>query len=242
MRFKDIAIIISQKKYGENSLIVKVFSQNHGICCGFVKNAISKKNRAIYQIGNLISFELSARSEDSLASFQYCEVEKSFANQIMFEKLKLNCLTSLLSLFDSCFFERENHRQLFDNFQQFLLEIASSSASDKSFLQNYVRLELEILKELGYGVDLTSCAVSNSEQELEYVSPKSARAVSREVAAPYRDKLLKLPKFLLSEANFEESQILDGLKLSGYFLEKFIFKQYNSCGKNRGKIINALAK
>lgn len=246
MKFSDKGIIISLKKYSENSAIVKVFTQNHGLYRGFVKNVSSKKNQAIFQVGNLISFEWRSRVEDGLGSFHYTDLEKSFALKIMFERLKLSCLTSLFSIIDSCFLERENQEELFVRTYNFLQKISGENAQKKDFLVDYVKLEMEILKTLGYGIDLSCCAVTNSVEDLFFVSPRSARAVSRDAAKPYESKLLRLPQFLLQEDleerflatndNIDDNHIFDGLKLSGYFLEKYVFSQNNLRPTNRKNI------
>ncbi|HLD76950.1 MAG TPA: DNA repair protein RecO [Rickettsiales bacterium] len=236
MKFDDIGIIISYKKYSENSLIVKILSRNHGVYRGFVKGGLSKKNRAIFQIGNVISFEWKSRIEDSLGSFYYYDLVKSFISEIIFDKLKLNCVNSIFSIIDSCFLERENHEILFEKIYDFLKKLSNS---DKNLLlANYIKLELKILKILGYGVDLSSCVVTNSVEDLIFVSPKSARAVSRDAAKSYEHKLLKLPQFLLQENHEiqDDNHIFDGLKLSGYFLEKFVLSHNNVCLYNRKDI------
>lgn len=224
MRFSDEGIIISQKKYGENSLIVKVFSRNHGVYRGFVNSIKSTKNKTIFQIGNLISFEFRARSEESLGQFTAVDLVKSYCSKMMFEKLKLDCINSLFSIIDDCFLEREHHEIFFEKILIFLQQTAEES-EPKKILSDYVKLELKILKTLGYEIDLSSCVVTNSKVDLAFVSPKSARAVCFEIGKPYQKKLLKLPDFL-TENNREISEIdlQDGLRLSGYFLEKFIFE------------------
>ena len=85
----------------------------------------------------------------------------------------------------------------------------------------YVRYEIGLLSELGFGLDLSQCTATGVTEDLAYVSPRSARAVSREAARPYRNRLLPLPSFLLPDtrAEYAAQDILDGLKLTGYFLE-----------------------
>ena len=91
MKFSDEGIIISAKKYGENSLIIKILSKNHGICNAFIKNAISSKSYSKYQIGNLIFFDLYAKNNDSLA---YVKIEnlQSFASKYILDFTKLNII------------------------------------------------------------------------------------------------------------------------------------------------------
>ncbi len=233
MKFSDHGIIISLKKYGENSLIVKVFSQHHGVYRGFVKSVKSSKDKVNFQIGNLISFEYRARIEENLGQFFAVDLVRSFCAKMMFDKLRLSCATSVFSIIDSVFLERDNHQMLFDKLQDFLQKLSDENCQKKEFLAEYIRLELKILKTLGYGIDLSSCAVTESEDDLVFVSPKSGRAVSYQAGKPYENKLLKLPNFLISTSDHDDEQLIDGLKLSGFFLEKFVFEEKNPEQKKR---------
>lgn len=233
MKFVDQGIIINIKKYSENSLVVKVFSQNHGIYRSFIKSAKSNKDRLNFQIGNLISFEYRARLEENLGQFFAVDLIAGYCSKIMFDKLKLDCVKSLFAIIDGCFLEREEHQLLFDDLNNFLQQISDDDVSKKEFLASYVKLELKILENLGYGIDLTSCVVTNSNDNLAFVSPKSARAVSFEAGKPYESRLLKLPNFLIEDSIYDESHLFDGLKLSGYFLEKFIFDEKRDSEKKQ---------
>jgi DNA repair protein RecO (recombination protein O) len=105
-------------------------------------------------------------------------------------------------------------------------KIVFEEVDNKELLMDYVKIELKILEVLGYGVDLSCCAVTNSQENLIFVSPKSARAVCGEAGMPYESKLLKLPRFLTGDLeNVIIEEIGHGFKLSGYFLEKFVFSQ-----------------
>lgn len=196
MKFSDEGIIISQKKYGENSLIIKIFSRHHGIYRGFVKSIKSSKSRVIFQIGNLVSFEFHARIEENLGSFSAADLVKSYCSKIIFEKLRLDCVMSLFSIIDSVFLERESHDNLFLMLNNFLQKITSDEADKSQFIAEYIRLELKILETIGYGIDLSSCAATESTENLVFVSPKSARAVCFSAGEKYQNKLLKLPSFL----------------------------------------------
>ncbi len=233
MKFNDEGIIISLKKYGENSLIVKVFSRHHGIYRGFVKSVRSSKDKTIFQIGNLITFEHRARIEENLGQFFSADLAKSYCSKMMFDKLRLDCVRSIFSIIDSVFLERENHEMLFKKLQEFLQKLADDNSQKTDFLADYIKLELKILKTLGYGIDLSSCAVTDSTINLAFVSPKSARAVTSEVGEPYKHKLLKLPNFLVEDVKCDENHLLDGLRLSGYFLEKFIFEERSAAEKKQ---------
>lgn len=226
MKFRDEGIIISVKKYGENSLMLKVFSRENGIFLGFVKSAKSNKDKVIYQIGNLISFEYRARIEENLGQLYYVDLLKSYCAKIIFDRLKLDCVSSLFSIIDGTFLEKETQPLLFEKLHLFLQEITNEKTSIKEILSNYIKLELKILKTLGYGIDLSSCVVTNSKTNLVFVSPKSARAVCFEAGKDYQNKLLRLPSFLIEEnSKYGENHLLDGLKLSKFFLEKFLFAE-----------------
>lgn len=242
MKFSDEGIIIDVRNYGEKSLIMKVFSRNHGTYRGFVKFAKSSKSNAIYQIGNLISFEHLSRLEESLGSFSSIDLVTSFSSKIIFERAKLECANSLFYLLNQFFLERENHEDLFEKLHEFLKKITTENVTNHEVIANYIKLELDILESLGYGVDLSCCVVTNSRVNLAFVSPKSARAVSIEAAKSYEKKLLKLPNFLVEKnATYEESHLLEGLKLSGFFLEKFLADEGKATQFNcRKNILKAL--
>lgn len=233
MKFNDKGIIISSRKYGENSLLLKIFSQNHGIISTFVKSVKSSKNKVIYQIGNLISFEYRAKSEENLGQIYYVDLIKSYLSLVIFDRLKIDCASSLFSIVSELFLDGENCHCLFEKINLFLQKINDEKISKNEILSNYVKIELKILKTLGYEVDLSSCAATETSENLVFVSPKSARAVCFEAGKKYENKLLKLPKFLIDEnSNFGESCLFDGLKLSGFFLDKFLFSQKEYANQN----------
>ena len=226
MKFSDEGIIISIKKYGENSLLLKIFSHENGIFSSFVKSVKSSKEKVTYQIGNLISFEYRARIEDNLGQLYYVDLNKSYCSKIIFDRLKLDCVNSLFSIIDSAFLEKESQVNLFEKLILFLQKISTDEIEKKEILSDYIKLELKVLKTLGYGIDLSCCVVTNSKTNLVFVSPKSACAVSFEAGEQYQNKLLKLPQFLVLEDAFPQDNCLsDGLKLTGFFLDKFLFAE-----------------
>src|SRR5262249_24866139 len=92
----------------------------------------------------------------------------------------------------------------------------------------YIRLELGLLQELGFGLDLECCAVTGTRGDLAYVSPRTGSAVSRAAAEPYRDKLLALPSFLASGGPpVDDDEVAIGLELTGHFLERHVFWPHN---------------
>jgi len=223
MKFIDQGIIIRITNYGENSAIIKVFSQEHGVYCGFVKSIKSAKSKAIFQIGNLISFEFKSRLEENLGQFSRCDLAKSYCTKILFDKNKLKIASAIFQLIDKVILEKLALEELFLLLSEFLQKLVDEYEINEN-LKNYIILEFNILKILGYEIDLSSCVATGVTENLKYVSPKSARAVCFESGKPYENKMLKLPEFFLSCASLATKEDLkDGLKLTEYFLLKFIF-------------------
>ena len=243
MKFNDQGIIINSKEYGENSAVLKILSEDHGICKAFVRQAKSKRLKAILQIGNIVSFSYSTRLEENLGSFNHIDLVVG-NSAFMFNNLKLNCVQSIFSMIDELFLERDSCPMLFNGVSEFLFEVNNSSHKITDIIAKYIKLELLILQVLGYGLDFSSCVVTNSTVNLSYISPKSGRAVSLDAGQKYHHKLLKLPQFILDEdAQYIEEHLVDGLKLSGYFLEKIFIS--NSAHKKlfyRDNILRSIAR
>lgn len=241
MKFIDQGLIISTKKYGENSAIIKTLTKENGLCCGFIKYSNSKKTRAIYQVGNLISFEYRSRVDSNLGSFFGVDLIKSYLANILFDKIKLDCLRVIFFIIDKIFLEGDNQPILFTKINDFLISLSFEDLSKKDIFAKYIKIELAILKILGYEIDLTMCVVTNSQLNLAFVSPKSARAVCYEAGLPYADKLLTLPLFLIdNNSKLSKKDLQNGLKLSGYFLAKYVFEQDERFIKIRSIIVDSL--
>ena len=224
MKFSDCGIIINISNYGENSAIAKIFTQKHGIYRGFIKSIKSNKTKSIFQIGNLVSFEYVARLEENLGQFLSVDLDKSYCTKIIFDRQKLNCLNALFSIIDGAFLEKQEFEELFFRLENFLQQIIQEE-DKQQILAKYVVLELDILRVLGYEIDLSTCVATNSAENLVFVSPKSAKAVCLEAGKAYEKKLLKLPQFLLDSTITPDNENLqDALKLTGYFLQKFLFE------------------
>ena len=148
-------------------------------------------------------------------------------------------LSSACALVDEALPEREPHPAMYDGFQAFLTVLGH-----EGWPAIYVRLELGLLQELGFGLDLEKCALTGTTGDLAYVSPKSGRAVSRTAAAPYAEKLLPLPAFLSTgglPADHEE--LRQGLDLTGYFLERHVFWPHNKpLPPARSRLIESLQR
>jgi len=229
MNWSDKAIIISTKKQGENSLLVSVLTENHGLHSGMVSSA--KKYAAICQPCNFIHVSWNARLEEHLGFFT-CESIKNNAHVIMFDKLKLHAVNSLCSLLNRVMQEREVNTKIYNVVYDLIEKIVCGG----NWLEDYVIFEVHLLAELGYGLDLEKCAVTGESDSLYYVSPKTGRAVNKEVGEPYKEKLLRLPLFLngsksingtlggnIASDNSDLMEIIDGISLTRYFFNKCVF-------------------
>jgi len=213
MEWVDEAIILNVTKFGETSIIANVLTKNHGRYAGLVRGGTGKKFRGIYQPGNIVKAQWKSRLEEQLGLL-FCELSKATAAIFLSERLKLSALSSACSIIKTALPERENHTAIFSGLKVFL----SSLETTKSWPLIYIKLEIGILKELGFGLDLSSCAATGSTQDLIYLSPKSGRALSRKAGEPYHKKLLKLPKALIDPSyTLDHSEITDAFKITDHF-------------------------
>ncbi len=224
MEINDEAIILSSRKYGENSGIVTAITKNHGLYKGLVKGITSTKQRGIYQQGNIVELVWRARLAEHLGNISASLLSTNLA-LIMTNPTKLAALSSICSILELTIQEREAVSEIYFDLQQLLNNIKYNNYNWK---KDYILLELKLLAQLGFGLDLSSCAANGSTQNLAYISPKSGRAVSLEAGAPYANKLFNLPEFIISNStNISQQQIKEGLMISGYFLEKYFFQPHN---------------
>ena len=222
MRWSDSGYVISSKPYGESSAIINIFSKEHGRHAGLVKGGNGKRLKGIIQPGNKIFAQWASRTSEQLGFFNV-ELNHPVVALIMTDQKKLVALSSACSMLYLLTAEREKQENLYEAFS----ELIDSIVNNNDWPFEYIRWEKYLLKEIGYGLDLDKCAVTGTTEALYYVSPKTGRAVCFDAGKPYQTKLLKLPYFLVgSSCNFNEkdlNSVVDGLRLTGYFLEKVIF-------------------
>lgn len=216
MEWHDDGIIIGARKHGETSVIATLLTREHGRHAGLIKGGAGKRMRGIVQPGNKVRATWRARLAEHLGNFNLEPIE-SYAASALSNGDRLAALTSACALVDAALPEREPHPALLDG-----LEILLCALNDDSVWPIiYVKWEIGLLAELGFGLDLTACAATGETDDLVYVSPKSGRAVSRAAGEPYKGRLLSLPTFLVDSG--APAQITDGLRLTGYFLENHVF-------------------
>ena len=221
MDWSDRGIVIGLRKHGETSVILEAMTESHGRHLGVVRSGRSRSMQPTLQPGNSVNLVWRARLEEHMGAFAV-EGERLRAGRLMASPMALqglHWLAALLRLLP----ERDPHAGLFA-----MTEAIVDHFDDAALAPELVvRFELAVLAELGFGLDLNSCAATGAREDLVYVSPKSGRAVSRAAGAPWAERLLPLPDFIGREAgadfvSFEA--IAAGLRLAGYFLRRDLFE------------------
>ena len=186
---------------------------------GVVKGGSSRKFAPILQVGAQLDLTWRARLQDHLGSFKV-ELVRARTVHAMSDRILAAGLTSVSSILSRVLPER----QAYDNFYRTTEDLLDLLNQPVVWPMAYLRWELELLTVLGYGLDLSKCAVSGSTENLRYVSPKTGRAISEQAAGEWVPKLLHLPSIIL-EGSGNSDSIIDGLKLTGYFLTKKVFNE-----------------
>ena len=213
MEWTGEGLLIGVRRHGESSVIAEAMVAGRGRHLGLVRGGRSRRLSPVLQPGNTIQLTWRARLEDQLGMFTV-ELLEARAAALIDDRTRLY-LSQLVCDHLRLLPERDPHDRL--------LGMALRLIDGKPDGADLARFELAILDELGYGLDLSQCAVTGVTEDLTHVSPKSGRAVSRAAAEPYRDRLLALPSFLTSRGNAGPSDIAAALRLSGHFLEVHVW-------------------
>jgi DNA repair protein RecO (recombination protein O) len=236
MDWSEEGIVLAARAHGEGGAILSLLTESHGRHLGLVRGAKAPKSRALYEPGNRLIATWRGRLEEHLGSYA-CELLTSPAALWLEDPARLEALATATLLVDRVLPEREPHAALFAGLSEFIARLG-----DEDWPARYVRLELLLLAELGFGLDLTRCAATGGTQDLAYVSPKTGRAVSRDAAGPWRERLLPLPAFLLGQAEARPEDILAGLQLTGYFLALHLFDPARPMPAQRQRLLDRMAR
>ena len=219
MNWQDEGIVLSVRPHGETAAVVELFTRAHGRHTGLVHGGRSRKSRPVLQTGNHVDASWKGRLSEHLGHMTL-ELRTGFAAAAMESPMALAGLASMASL-ARLLPERDPHPSLYE-ITLFVLGFLDDPSVWPALL---VRWELGLLDELGFGLDLTRCAVTGSGEALAYVSPRTGRAVSAAAGAPYRDRLLPLPTFLLQPTSAVATDaLIDGFRLTGHFLARHVFE------------------
>mmetsp|Transcript_22661 Transcript_22661/g.37219 ORF Transcript_22661/g.37219 Transcript_22661/m.37219 type:complete len:242 (+) Transcript_22661:3825-4550(+) len=225
MEWRGTGILLSVRRHGESSAIIEVFTEKKGRHAGVVRGGTSRKIAPILQPGAQLDVAWRARLEDHIGSFTV-EPVRSRAALVMGNRLALAGLNAVTALLAFCLPEREAHRALYHRTEQ-LLDLLGQ---DELWPLAYLRWEVALLNEMGFGMDLSACAVTGSTDDLIYVSPKSGRAVSRRGAGEWAARLLPLPPVLRGDGPAPDAEISQAFETTGYFLSAHMAPDLGSRG------------
>ncbi len=222
MDWTDQGFVLSARPHGEGGLVAAMLTEQHGRHAGFVPGGGSRRAAAIWQPGNLVALTWRARLAEQPGNYAG-ELREAHAARALDDAVELSGLSAACALVDAALPEREPHPAMFEGFRAFL-----GALGHPGWPAIYVRLELGLLQELGFGLDLTRCAVTGAAEDLAYVSPRTGRAVSAGAAEPYKDKLLALPAWLSRGGLPSDDEALrKAFDLTGFFLERHVFWPHN---------------
>ena len=209
MQWQEQSIILSIKPFSENCRIVSVFNRTMGKTSGLIKGT-----KTVIHVGDICDVTWKGRNIDQLGTFKIETVFSPFS--FVFENpLEILAIDSVCTLCYNGLPDKAPHGKLFDAVKRFLLELVH-----KDWLLNYVFFEKMFLSEVGIGLSLSQCAVTGKKDGLFYVSPRTGKAVTKEVGEKYKDRLFVLPKFLLnSDEDPSKEDILLALKITQHFLK-----------------------
>lgn len=220
MEWVDNAIVLGARHFGEGKLVAEVFSREHGRFGGVVH--AGRKSQPVLQAGNVVHAGWKARLSEQLGFYSPLELVEPHATRLLDDAIALAGLSSAVALIRAATPERQAYPQLYDA----LIVLIEAMPHTDIWPALYTRYELGLLTALGYGLDLSRCAVTGATEGLAWVSPRTGRAATYEAGAPHADVLLRLPAFLIdAEAELKSGDVADAFALSGYFLERRLFDQ-----------------
>ena len=211
------AIVLDARAYNEADALVTVMTESHGAHRGLARGGASRRHAALWQPGNLVQARWVARLSDQLGSLTG-ELVHAAAARVMDDALRLGVLSAACAVAEGALPEREAHPIVFGG----LVGLVSELPGDGAAVATLVRWEASLLAELGYGLDLSACAVTGETGGLGFVSPRSGRAVSVGAAGVWAGRLLVLPGFLFGGGG-GAGDWRDGLRLTGHFLARDVF-------------------
>ena len=212
MEWREDGILLAVRRHGESSAIIEVFTPGHGRHAGIVRGGASRRLAPVLQPGAQLDLAWRARLEAHLGHFNV-ETRRS-RSDIMGNRLALTGLNAVTGLLVFCLPERATYPRLYRQTEQ-LLDLMGQ---DEIWPLAYLRWEQVLLEEMGFGLDLGACAVTGAREGLEFLSPRTGRAVTRAGAGDYADRLLPLPPCLLGLGDAPDAEVLEALNVTGHFL------------------------
>ncbi len=238
MEFEDDAFVLASRSHGETGAIVEVLTAVHGKYAAHVAGGGSRRLRPLLQPGVRARFRFRARLADQLGSASL-EPAGEGPSALFDDRLALAGLAAAAAVTAGALAEREPHPGAFQAFAGLVATFADADIWPAVF----VRFEAGLLQDLGFALDFSKCAATGGTDNLAWVSPKTGRAVSAAAGDAYGDRLLALPRFLLSaQAPISPGDVANGLHLTGHFLESFVFAPLDRpLPPARARLLDALA-
>lgn len=225
MEWEAPAIVLDARPYGDAESIVTVMTEEHGAHRGLVRGGAARAQIGTWQPGNFVQIRWTGRLADQLGAFRG-ELIHANAAQVMDDPLALAMLSAACAVTEGALTEREPHPLVFEG----LLRLIAHVPLGIGGLPDQIRWETVLLAELGYGLDLSRCAVTGERTGLAYVSPRTGRAVTAAAAGVWTSRLLRLPGFLIGDdrgpgtgSSVPLADLHDGLRLTGHFLARDAF-------------------
>lgn len=214
LEWRDEGAVLSMRPHGESAAIIEVFTASHGRHLGVVRGGASRKMAAVLQPGSQVAVAWKARLDGHLGAMTAEPVRSRAA--VLEDRLALAGLAATCAMLRVALPEREPHPTLW----QGSMLLLDALAEGQDWMPLYLRWELQMLEEAGFGLDLSRCAVTGARDDLAFVSPKTGRAVSRAGAGEWADRLLPLPQGMLGQGPVSRTELLQGLAITGHFLAR----------------------
>ncbi|MEY4695656.1 MAG: hypothetical protein RIT14_84 [Pseudomonadota bacterium] len=238
MEWRDEGALLSVRPHGESAAIIEVFTAQHGRHAGVVRGGMSRRIAPLLQPGAQVALTWRARLEGHMGSFTVDPVRSRSA--LLGNRLALSGLNATCAMLHLALAEREAHPALY----RATIALLDALEAGADWPPDYLRWEMLLLDEVGFGLDLSACAVTGARDDLAYVSPKSGRAVSRAAAGDWADRLFPLPPALMGQGGALPAEMVQGLAITGHFLARGLSGMLNGrpLPEARARLIELLAR
>ena len=236
--WRATGILLSARKLGEANALIEVFTEEHGRHAGVVRGGASRKRAADLQPGAQLDVTWQARIDAHVGSFT-AEPVRSRAAAALGSRLALAGVGAVTALLRFCLAERDPHPRLYRRTEVLLDRLGE----DDDWPRAYLAWELLLLDEMGFGLDLSACAVTGATEGLDYVSPRSGRAVTARGAGDWADRLLPLPAVLLTGTG-DKAEVQAALRTTGYFMTEKLAHQIANAPlpDARARLVDAIGR
>lgn len=238
IEWRDEGFVLAARRHGENDAVLWLFTRGHGRHAGILRGGAGRRHAALRQPGGQVSATWRARLGEHLGAF-VLEPLRSRAS-VLGDPLALAGLGAVCALLQVALPERAPHAGLW----LASVGLLDAAGCDEGWPAAYLRWEMLLLDEMGYGLDLGRCAVTGATEDLAYVSPRTGRAVSRAGAGSWAGRLLPLPGGLGRAGPLPAVAVLQGLALTGHFLARELGSAPGGRGsiEARGRLVDLLAR